>query len=77
MKKALYGLTQAPHAWYARIDGYFQRNGFQRSKSEPTLYYKQEGNDILIVSLYVNDLLYMGSSSKMKDEFKVAMMNEF
>ena len=62
---------------YARIDGYLQESGFNRSKSEPTLYYKQEGNDIPIVSLYVDDLLYMGSSSKMKDEFKIAMMNEF
>ena len=28
LKKALYGLKQAPRAWYARIDGYFQENGF-------------------------------------------------
>ena len=77
LKKALYGLKQAPRAWYARIDGYFQEKGFQRSKNDPTLYYKQEGIDILIISLYVDDLLYMGSSSKMNDNLKVAMMNEF
>ena len=45
--------------------------------SEPTLWYKQEGNDILIVILYVDDLLYIGSSSKMKDELKFPMMREF
>ena len=28
LKKALYGLNQAPRAWYARIDGYFQQNSF-------------------------------------------------
>eukprot|EP00253_Pinus_taeda_P016719 PITA_16719 len=77
LRKALYGLKQAPRAWYARIDGYFQENGFQRSKNDTTLYYKQEGIDILIISLYVDDLLYMGSSSKMNDKFKAAMMNEF
>ena len=77
LKKTLYGLKQALRAWYARIDGYFQENGFQRSKSDPTFYYKQEGIDIQIISLYVDDLLYMGSSSKMNDTFKVAMMNEF
>jgi hypothetical protein len=66
LKKALYGLKQAPRAWYAMIDEYFQENGFKRSKSEPTLYYKQEGNYMLIVSLYVDDLLYMGSNSNMK-----------
>eukprot|EP00253_Pinus_taeda_P034244 PITA_34244 len=31
LKKALYGLKQAPGAWHARIDGYFQENGFQRN----------------------------------------------
>jgi hypothetical protein len=62
LKKALYDLKQTPRTWYARIDGYFLESGFNTSKSEPTLYYKQEGNDIIIVSLYVDDLLYMVSS---------------
>ena len=35
LKKALYSLKQAPHAWYARIDGYFQHNGFQRRVNLP------------------------------------------
>jgi hypothetical protein len=75
--KALYGLKQAPRPWDAKIDGCFQKNGFKRSKSEPTICYKQEGNYILIVSLYVDGLLYMGRSYKMKDEFKISMMSEF
>ena len=40
LKKALYGLKQAPRAWYSEIDNYFMEKGFQRSKSEPTLYVK-------------------------------------
>ena len=28
LKKTLYGIKQAPRAWYARIDRYFQQNGF-------------------------------------------------
>lgn len=56
LKKALYGLKQAPQAWYSKIDGYFIDQGFRRSKSEPTLYIKSQGNtDILIISLYVDD----------------------
>lgn len=42
LKKALYGLKQAPRAWYRRIDGYFQKNGFLRSKNELTLYVRKE-----------------------------------
>ncbi|XP_059629701.1 GDSL esterase/lipase 3-like [Cornus florida] len=57
LKKALYCLKQAPRAWYSEIDSYFIKKGFQRSKSEPTLYYNtQDKTGILIGSLYVDDL---------------------
>jgi hypothetical protein len=58
LKKALYGLKQEPRVWYNIIDSYFNEQGFRRSKSEPTLYIKTQGNsDTLIVSLYVDDLI--------------------
>lgn len=52
--------------------------GFVRSINEPTVYSKQEGNSIiLLLSIYVDDILYMGSSAKMLIEFKEAMMQTF
>ncbi|KAJ0509944.1 putative RNA-directed DNA polymerase [Helianthus annuus] len=33
LKRALYGLKQAPRAWFNRIEGYFQREGFRKSRS--------------------------------------------
>lgn len=60
LKKALYGLKQAPRAWYSKIDDHFIQQGFERSNCEPTLY-KKEGNNLLIVCLYVDDIIYMGS----------------
>eukprot|EP00253_Pinus_taeda_P030563 PITA_30563 len=30
LKKALYGLNQAPRAWYARLDHYLQQQGFKK-----------------------------------------------
>lgn len=78
LKKALYGLKQAPRAWYSRIDAYFTDHGFRRSKSEPTLYIKTQGNsDTLIVSLYVDDLIYTGNSEQMIQELKKDMMKTF
>jgi hypothetical protein len=75
LKKALYGLKQAPRAWYSRIDSFFLKNGFKRCPYEHALYTK-EGKDgqLLIVSLYVDDLIFTSSSKKMCDEF---MMDEF
>ncbi|KAH9681306.1 hypothetical protein KPL71_026926 [Citrus sinensis] len=77
LRKALYGLKQAPRAWNSRIDRYFVKNGFDRSSSEPSLYVKKEGTDFLIVCLYVDDLIYCGTSLKMVQEFKKSMLDEF
>ena len=78
LKKALYGLNQAPRAWYNHIDSYLIQNGFQRSDCEPTLYIKanQQGN-MLIVCLYVDDWIFKSDfgieefNSVMKDEFEM------
>ena len=75
LNKALYGLKQAPRAWYSEIDTYLIMSKFKRSASEPTLYTRadSEGNQ-LIVSIYVDDIVYTGSSDRLMDEFKKEMM---
>ncbi|CAL2229802.1 unnamed protein product [Prunus armeniaca] len=77
LHKALYGLKQAPRAWYDEIDAYFNKVGFKKSPSEATLYVKAEGSDVLIVSLYVDDIVYTGSSSQMIEEFRRDMMEHY
>ena len=78
LRKALYGLKQAPRAWYSQIDGYFLEKGFCKSKSEPTLYVKHQGESrILIVALYVDDLVFTGNDKKMIEEFRREMMMKY
>lgn len=77
LKKALYGLKQAPRAWYSRIDEYLLSVGFIKSLSESTLYVKCLNSEILIVSLYVDDLLVTGSNIVFVEEFKQNMMKVF
>nr|KYP39031.1 Retrovirus-related Pol polyprotein from transposon TNT 1-94 [Cajanus cajan] len=77
LTKALYGLKQAPRAWYSKIDQYFTDHGFRRSKSEPTLYIKTQGQHTLLLSLYVDDLIYTGTNTNMMMEFKEDMMKTF
>lgn len=57
LHKALYGLKQAPRAWYGRIDSYFLQNDFERSMNDAALYTLKQGRDVLIVSLYVDDII--------------------
>lgn len=44
--------------------------GFQKSLSESTLYVKHSNEEILIISLYVDDLLVIGSYAELIDKFK-------
>ena len=51
--------------------------GFQKSQSELTLYVKHEGTNTLIISLYVDDLLIIGSNPKQINKFKLEMKKIF
>lgn len=78
LKKALYGLKQAPRAWYSRIEAYFLKEGFEKCDYEHTLFIKtgKEGK-LLILSLYVDDLIFTGNDELMVSEFKSSMKHEF
>lgn len=79
LRKALYGLKQAPRACYSRIEAYFLKEGFTRCNYEHTLFVKsgKEGKGILIVSLYVDDLIFTGNDTCMFEKFKSPMKDEF
>lgn len=77
LNKALYGLKQAPQAWFGRIESYFIKEGFGKEDNEQTLFTKvnKQGKH-LIISLYVDDLIYTGDDENMMVEFKEPMMKE-
>nr|GEY57955.1 reverse transcriptase [Tanacetum cinerariifolium] len=63
VEKALYGLHQAPRAWYETLSTYLLDNGFQRGKIDKTLFIKRHKGDILLVQVYVDDII-IGSIKK-------------
>nr|GEU33447.1 hypothetical protein [Tanacetum cinerariifolium] len=82
--KVLYGLHQAPRAWYETLANYILENGFQRGKIDQTLFIKRKKGDILLVQIYVDDIIF-GSTNKdlckafkklMKDKFQMSSMGE-
>jgi hypothetical protein len=76
LKKTLYRLKQAPRAWYSRIDEHLHL-GFVKSFSESTLYVKHNEANILIISLYVDDLLMTGNNTNLVEKFKQETMEVF
>ncbi|GJT93888.1 putative ribonuclease H-like domain-containing protein [Tanacetum coccineum] len=51
--KALYGLHQAPRAWYETLANYMLGNRFKIGKIDQTLFIKMQKGDILLVHVYV------------------------
>ncbi|GJU84202.1 putative ribonuclease H-like domain-containing protein [Tanacetum coccineum] len=61
--KALYGLHQAPRAWYETLANYLLSNRFKRGKIDQTLFIKKQKEDILLIQVYV-DVIIFGSINK-------------
>ncbi|GJU40018.1 putative ribonuclease H-like domain-containing protein [Tanacetum coccineum] len=51
VEKALYGLHQAPRAWYEILSTYLLDNGFKRGQIDKTLFIKRVKGDILLVQV--------------------------
>ncbi|KAH9768926.1 hypothetical protein KPL71_011792 [Citrus sinensis] len=84
LSKALYGLKQAPRAWYDRLKNFLLDNDFSMGKADTTLFVKHKNQDILIVQIYVDDIIFGSTnellckdfSSCMSKEFEMSMMRE-
>jgi len=57
LKKALYGLRQAGRRWHMRCDEELKKFGLKNSLADPCLYYQGKGEDALLVTVYVDDIL--------------------
>ena len=77
LSKALYGLRQAPRAWNTKLDGILKSMRFQKCMKEPSVYRKNEGANLLILAIYVDDLFVTGTNLSMIERFKFEMSKNF
>nr|GEY66130.1 reverse transcriptase [Tanacetum cinerariifolium] len=52
VEKALYGLHQAPRAWYKTLSTYLLENGFRRGTIDKTLFIKTDREYLVAASCY-------------------------
>ena len=64
LNKSLCGLKEAPRDWYDKIDGFLLSLSFVLCKSDPNVYLKLIHGSLMIILLYVDDLLIIGSQRK-------------
>ncbi|GKB68741.1 retrovirus-related pol polyprotein from transposon TNT 1-94 [Tanacetum coccineum] len=58
LKKALYGLKHAPRAWYDELSTFLLQNHFFKGTTDPTLFIRRFDDDILVVQVYVDDIIF-------------------
>ncbi|GJS75550.1 putative ribonuclease H-like domain-containing protein [Tanacetum coccineum] len=77
VEKALYGLHQAPRAWYETLSTYLLDNGFQRGKIDKALFIRRDKGDILLVQVYVDDIIFGSIKKSLCTEFEKIMHKKF
>nr|GEX99202.1 retrovirus-related Pol polyprotein from transposon TNT 1-94 [Tanacetum cinerariifolium] len=84
LKKALYGLKQASRAWYNELSMFLLQNQFFKGTIDLTLFIRRFDNDILVVQVYVDDIIFGSThprytqlfSDLMKSRFEMSMIKE-
>ncbi|GJW58306.1 putative ribonuclease H-like domain-containing protein [Tanacetum coccineum] len=77
VEKALYGLHQAPRAWYETLSTYLLENRFRRGLIDKTLFIKKSKGDILLVQVYVDDIIFGSTKKSLCIEFEGLMHKKF
>jgi Reverse transcriptase (RNA-dependent DNA polymerase) len=77
LDKALYGLKQAPRTWYGRLSSFLIESGITRGINDTTLFTKKRDNDLLLVQIYVDDIIFGSTNAALAEEFSILMSSEF
>ncbi|GJU07941.1 putative ribonuclease H-like domain-containing protein [Tanacetum coccineum] len=78
VEKALYGLHQAPRAWYETLSTYLLDNRFQRGKIDKTLFIRRDKGDILLVQVLCSDIIFgLYKGRNLCTEFEKMMHKKF
>ena len=73
--KTLYGLKQAPKEWHKKFDKVILSNSFKINECDKYIYFKNTPNGFVIVSVYVDDMLILGSDEMIESTKKMIKSN--
>ncbi|KAJ9567677.1 hypothetical protein OSB04_003643 [Centaurea solstitialis] len=77
LDKALYGLKQAPRAWYDSLSQFLVESGYSKGKIDNTLFIKREGEHIMLVQIYVDDIIFGSTCPNFCETFSKLMMTRY
>nr|AAX92854.1 retrotransposon protein, putative, unclassified [Oryza sativa Japonica Group]ABA92609.1 retrotransposon protein, putative, unclassified [Oryza sativa Japonica Group] len=77
LNKSLYGLNQAPRAWYSRFANFLLTLGFTEACFDTSLFIYTRGSDVVYILLYVDDIVLTASSDSLLRWTIAALQAEF
>jgi hypothetical protein len=69
LSKNLYELKQAPRAWYARLKTFLLDHWYVIGSVDNTLFTLKHGNNFLLIQIYIDDIIFSGSSHVLMSGF--------
>ncbi|CAI7771849.1 unnamed protein product [Closterium sp. NIES-54] len=70
LRKSLYGIKQAPRLWQQYLHNILLQIGFKELPHNPWMYRRDFRGEYILLTVYVDDLLYTGSSNELLEEFE-------
>ncbi|CAI7867203.1 unnamed protein product [Closterium sp. NIES-54] len=77
LKKAIYGLKQAPRCWYEKLEEVLLSGGFKTSQADHSLFLLGEGEQLLLLLVYVDDILLFSPSMEQIERTQKLLMDNF
>ena len=75
--KSLYGLKQAPKEWHEKFDNAILLSGFKINECDKCVYVKDTDKGYVILCLYVDDMLIVGSNDEIIKSTKMILNSKF
>jgi hypothetical protein len=77
LSKTLYGLKQSSRAWYARLKTFLLEHGYVIGSVDKTIFTLKHDTNFLLIQIYVDDIIFGGSSHTLMSRFQEMIENEF
>ncbi|GKB09169.1 retrovirus-related pol polyprotein from transposon TNT 1-94 [Tanacetum coccineum] len=77
LKKAVYSLKQAPRVLYHMLSSFLISQHFSKGTVDPTLFTWKARNDLLLVQIYVDDIIFASTNTALCNEFANLMTTKF
>jgi len=77
LSRSLYGLRQAPRAWFERFVGHVTSLGFVQSKADSSLFVYHRNGATAYLLLYVDDMILSASTTPLLQHFIARLHDAF